>query len=302
MNLRDLEYVLALAETGHFGAAASRCGVTQPTLSTQLARLEAELGVQLFERATGRVLLTPRGSSVVAQAGVVLDEVRQLREIARGQADFLGGRVNLGIIPTAGPYLLAHVLPVLKERHPKMRLYVREGLTAALLERLRHAQLDAAIISRPVEDGSIQSEPIYVEPFVAALPLEHRLARQTVIEVDQLKGENILFLEDGNCMRKQTEAICRRLRNRGAPFEVSGIETLRQMVSGGIGCSLIPYMASIGPFAASVPIAYRQLGAKPPTRTLVLAWRHRFPFAAELRKLAKMLSAELSGRVPSEMV
>ena len=298
MNLRDLEYVLALGETGHFGAAASRCGVTQPTLSTQIARLEAELGVQLFERATGRALVTQRGSAVVAQAGVVLDEVRHLRELAREASDFLNGKVTLGIIPTSGPYLLSHVLPVLRARHPNLRLYVREGLTATLVERLRHAQLDAAIISRPVEDGSIQSEPIYVEPFVAAMPQDHRLAGESVIDVDQLAGDNILLLEDGHCMRKQTEAICRRLRsNRTAAFEVSGIETLRQMVSGGIGCTFMPYLATIGPFAATVPVAYRQVGANPPTRTMVLAWRHRFPFGTELRRLAKMLRAELPGHI-----
>src|SRR4051794_21326178 len=129
MNLRDLEYVLALAETGHFGAAAKRCGVTQPTLSTQLARLEGELGVQIFERATGRVLVTPRGNVMIAQAGVVLDEVRHLREMARAAADFLNGRVTLGIIPTSGPYMLSHVLPLLKERHPKLSVYVREEMT-----------------------------------------------------------------------------------------------------------------------------------------------------------------------------
>lgn len=298
MNLRDLEYVLALAETGHFGAAASRCGVTQPTLSTQLARLEGELGAQIFERATGRVLVTPRGSALVAQAGVVLDEVRHLRELARAAADFLSGRVMLGIIPTVGPYLLSHVLPLLKERHPDLSLFVREEMTSSLLERLRHAHIDAAILSPPIDDGSIQTEPIYVEPFVAAFPVDHRLARHAVVEVEQLAGEKILLLEEGHCMKRQTEAICRRLRgNRGESFEVNGIESLRQMVSGGIGCSLMPSLSTIGPFGKIVPVAYRQLGENPPTRTLVLAWRHRFPFATALRRLAKMLRNELPARI-----
>ena len=298
MNLRDLEYVLALAQTGHFGSAAVRCGVTQPTLSTQLARLEAELGVQIFERATGRAMVTSGGKAVVAQAGVVLDGVRHLRELAREAADFLGGRVTLGIIPTAGPYLLSHVLPLLKERHPDLSLYIREDVTSSLIERLRHAHIDAAILSRPIDDASIQSEPIYVESFMAALPVDHLLAGKAIVEVDQLAGEKILMLEEGHCMQRQTQTICRRLRNnRGDGFEVSGMESLRQMVSGGIGCSLMPYLSTIGPFANAVPVAYRQLGVNPPTRTLVLVWRHHYPFATVLRRLAKMLRSELPGRI-----
>jgi LysR family hydrogen peroxide-inducible transcriptional activator len=298
MNLRDLEYILALAETGHFGDAAGRCGVTQPTLSTQIARLEAELGVQIFERATGRVLVTSRGSAVVAQAGVVLDEVRHLRETARAASDFLTGRVTLGIIPTAGTYLLAQVLPLLRQRHPRLQLYIREEMTSSLLERLRHAHIDAAVLSRPIEDASIQSEPIYIEPFVAALPMEHPLARQSTVDVDQLAGERILLLQEGHCMKRQTQAVCRRFRgNPDETFEVSGIESLRQMVSGGIGSTLMPYLSTIGCFAAAVPVAYRQFRTKPPTRTLVLAWRHHFPFATTLRELAKMLRRELPGQI-----
>ena len=149
-----------------------------------------------------------------------------------------------------------------------------------------------------MKTGSVQSEPIYVERFVAAVPPGHRLAAESAIDSDKFAGENVLLLEDGNCMRKQTEAICRRLRgNRGESFEVNGIESLRQMVSGGIGCSLMPYLATVGPFADTVPVAYRQLGENPPTRTLVLAWRHRFPFATELRRMAKMLKSELPARI-----
>ncbi|HWE04907.1 MAG TPA: LysR substrate-binding domain-containing protein [Tepidisphaeraceae bacterium] len=301
MNLRDLEYVLALAETGHFGAAATRCCVTQPTLSTQIARLEAELGVQIFERATGRVLVTPRGNAVVAQAGVVLDEVRLLRETGREASNFLAGRVTIGIIPTAGAYLLSHLLPLLKERHPRLRLYIREEMTASLLERLRHAHIDVAVLSRPIEDGSIQSEPIYVEPFVAALPPDHSLAKHNALEVDQLSGEKLLVLQEGHCMKRQAQAICRRLRgSHDEAFEISGIETLRQMVSGGIGCTLMPYLSTIGPFAATVPVAYRHFRTKPPSRTLVLAWRHHFPFGTALRELAKILRSELPGMIAGE--
>jgi len=297
-DLRDLEYVLALAGTGHFGAAATQCCVTQPTLSTQIARLEAELGVQIFERATGRVLVTARGSAVVAQAGVVLDEVRHLRETARAAADFLIGRLTLGSFQRPAPICWPMSFRCSGKRHPRLKVYIREEMTSSLLERLRHAHIDAAILSRPIEDGSIQSEPIYIEPFVAALPMEHCLARQEMVEVDELAGEKILLLQEGHCMKRQTQAICRRIR--GSPdetFEVSGIESLRQMVSGGIGCTLMPYLSTLGSFAAAVPVAYRHFRTKPPTRIMVLAWRHHFPFATALRELARMLRRELPGQI-----
>ncbi len=299
MNVRNLEYLLALLEEGHFGRAAARCGVTQPTLSMQIAQLEAELGTQLFERRPRKVIPTPQGQAVATQAAVVLNEINRLREIARMRRDLLAGPFRLGLIPTVGPYLLPRLLPILTDNRPTLRLMLREGLTAALVERVRAADLDAAILSLPVEERDIESEPILVEPFVLALPPGHRLEHRDPIEVEDLAGESLLFLEEGHCMRDQTSAICRRIRRRkGELSPAASVESLRQMVHVGMGCALFPHGATLEPFARTVPVVFRSLGPHPPARTLALAWRRGSPSGTQLRALAVEIRQKLEATPP----
>lgn len=304
MNLRDLEYVVALAEAAHFGRAAAKCRVTQPTLSMQLAHLESELGVQLFERQPRRVLPTPQGRAVAAQAVVVLAEVRRLREVAKAPRDILAGPLRFGLIPTVGPYLLPHLLSLLKERHPALRLLVQEGTTAALLSELAGDALDAAVLSLPIDEREVDHEPFLTEPFVVALRPDHPLAARDQLAPGDLRHEEWLLLEDGHCMRDQVQEICARARGKG--FQAGSVESLRQMVSAGMGCTLLPYLATVGCFKDAASLAYRPLRArKPPARTLVIAWRRRSYAAMRLRSLAAEIRQHLaplcgSFHVPAE--
>ncbi len=297
MNLRDLEYILALAEAGSFGGAATRCRVTQPTLSTQVAKLESELGVQLFERASKRVAPTTVGRSIIEQASVVIDEARRLREIARVAEDPLAGPFHLGVIATAGPYLMPYLLPFFKQHHPRLELYVREDLTHRLLQRLHTLDLDAAILSPPIDDRSLATATIVFEEFVAALPPGHPLAARERLDEEDLAAERLLLLEEGHCLRDQTLLLCDRVRNRShVEFQTSSIESLRQMVAAGIGCSLLPIFATVGPFAEGSCVVLRRFTPPAPGRELVLAWRRSSPHNDVLRSLAETLQRMVDWR------
>lgn len=294
MNLRDLEYIVALADTGHFGRAAARCHVTQPTLSMQIAKVEQELGAPLFERGGRKVTLTKAGEKIVAKAGAVLDTVQEIREIARGSTGPLAGPFYLGAIPTVGPYLLPHILPTLKRLYPDLKLFLREEMTERLLERLRNADLDAAILSLPLDDSALETAPIYTEEFVAALPEGHPLASKRRVTLEEMAGENILLLEEGNCMRDQTLQLCKGARPAAQDeFRASSIESLRQMISAGLGCTFLPKLSTTGSFAEASPIAVRPFKKPVPARDLVLAWRRTYPRAEALSELASALRKDL---------
>jgi LysR family hydrogen peroxide-inducible transcriptional activator len=296
MNLRDLEYLLALADAGHFGRAAAQCRVTQPTLSMQVAKVENDLGVRLFERGPRHVVPTAAGRKVLAQARVVLDEVRRLRGLAHAPGDPLAGGFRLGVIPTACPYLLPHLLPTLKDRHPRMELFLREEVTGRLLDRLHAADLDAAILSLPLADPSLVVETLLEEAFVAALPPGDPLSRAKYVREEDLAARPLLFLEEGHCMREQTLRLCGRPRQSGhVPFQAGSIESLRQMVSAGIGCTLLPALAAEGPFAAATPLVLKPFAPPAPTRTLVLAWRRSFPQGPTLHALARAVRDTFPG-------
>jgi len=292
MTLRDLEYVLALADTGRFSAAAQRCGVTQPTLSMQIAKLEDELGLELFERSHRGAAPTAAGRRIIEQAGVVLDEVHRLRKMAGREPVDLDGPFHLGVIPTIGPYLLPHILPVLQARHPRLELYLREEITDRLLERIRNASIDAAILSLPLDAPLLEIETVYEEDFVVALPTGHRLARRARLSPKDLADENMLVLEEGHCMRDQTLGHCGPPQP-GGRYQASSIESLRQMVAAGIGCTLLPALATLGAFGASAPVVVKPFASPVPRREIVLAWRRSLPQRDAVRELARTLRREL---------
>ncbi len=293
MNTRDLEYVLALAETGHFGRAAARCRVSQPTLSTQVAKLEHTLGAALFERGPRRVTLTPAGQRVVQQARVVLDECDRLRHAAEEVSDQIAGPFKLGAIPTVGPYLLPHTLPVLKREHPEMELLIREEVTASLIQRLIASDLEAAIVSLPIDEPAVVTREVLDEPFVAALPPDHPLAKHKRVKPEALNGEKMLLLEEGHCMRAQILSLCDRRRRDPSEFQANGIESLRQMVGAGLGCTVLPMFAAMGPFAEHSSVQVRPFAGPTPKRPLVLAWRRSCPRGRALEKLADAMSGAL---------
>jgi len=294
MTLRDLEYFVALAETRHFGQAAERCHVTQPTLSMQIAKLEAELGTPLFERGKRRVGLTAAGRQILARAGSVLDGVSEIRELARGAAGKLAGPFYLGVIPTIGPYLLPHLLPELKAIYPEVKLFLREDMTRNLVEQLQQSALDAAILSLPLEVPDLEHVTFFREELVAGLPKGHPLTKGKRIAMKALAGEPILLLEEGNCMRDQALHLCRGAKPADPEgYRASSIESLRQMVSAGMGCTFLPKLSTIGPFAANSPITIRPLHTPTPRRDIALVYRKTYPRAASLKELARALRARM---------
>ncbi|HSE11201.1 MAG TPA: LysR substrate-binding domain-containing protein, partial [Rudaea sp.] len=208
MNLRDLRYLVALAEHRHFGRAAEASFVSQPTLSTQIKKLEDELGVALVERTPRKVLLTEVGREIAQRAREVLNEVDQIRAIARRTLDPESGTVRLGIFPTLGPYLLPHVVPRIRERFPRLELLLVEEKTEVALRQLREGRLDAAVLALPIHDDQLHAEFLFEEPFVLAVPEGHELARRKGLKLEDLSDQSLLLLEDGHCLRDQALAVC----------------------------------------------------------------------------------------------
>jgi LysR family transcriptional regulator, hydrogen peroxide-inducible genes activator len=297
MTLQELRYLVALAEKGHFVRAAEACNVGQPTLSTQLKKLEDYLGVTLFERNKHLLQMTPVGEQIVERARQALGVVDEIRELARrAHDDPMNGPLRLGVIPTLGPYLIPHLLPAIRSGMPKLRLYLREDQTHSLLERLRQGGLDAVLLALPVRGDDIEVASLFREPFVVALPKDHPLARLRRISEAALIGENVLLLEEGHCMREQALAICGNTSSDDREeLKATGIETLRQMVAAGVGCTLLPQLAAV-PGVGSINngmVQIRQFEPPVPTRTIGLAWRHRYPREATIRGLAELILAQL---------
>jgi LysR family hydrogen peroxide-inducible transcriptional activator len=299
MNLRDLRYMIALADLRHFGRAAEACHVSQPTLSTQLRKLEEELGVQLIERAPRHVMLTPAGTDIVMRARRVLAEVEQMRETARRTSDPEAGSVRLGVFPTLGPYLLPHVVPAIRVRFPRLELLLVEEKTEVLLAMLRDGRLDAAVLALPLHEDWLDCEFLFEEPFVLAVPEGHALATAGELSLSRLSNEHLLLLEDGHCLRDQALEVC-ALAGAGEKdgFRATSLETLRQMVAAGVGVTLLPVLAVQPPVPTAASIRLLGFGAHPPSRRLAMVWRRSsarsgflHSFAAVLRDLPPGLLA-----------
>ena len=245
MNLRDLRYLVALADERHFGRAAERCFVSQPTLSAQVRKLEEYLGVPLVERQPRRVTLTSAGEKIVERARRLLLEADAIVELAKTDRDPLSGAIRIALIPTVGPYLLPHVARRLRKDLPRLKLMLYEFQTAPLLEKLRAGEIDMGILALPVPLDGLDAEPLYDEPFTLAVPAGHKLADHERVKVDDLKGETLLLLEDGHCLRDQALEVCSRIRvHEDQDYRATSLETLRQMVAAGHGVTLLPQLAA----------------------------------------------------------
>ena len=290
MNLRDLGYLIALADLRHFGRAAEACHVSQPTLSTQIRKLEEELGVALVERAPRQVMLTPVGVDIVERARRVLADVEQMRETARRTTDPEAGSVRLGIFPTLGPYLLPHVVPKIRTRFPRLELLLVEEKTEVLLNMLRAGRLDAAILALPLHEDWLETEFLFEEPFMLAVPSNHPLASHRDLQLSELIDQHLLLLEDGHCLRDQALEVC-TLAGAGEKegFRATSLETLRQMVAAGVGITLLPMLAVKPPVPHSQSIQLLSFKDPPPTRRLAMVWRRSSAMGAFLRQLAALL-------------
>jgi len=273
----------------HFGRAAEACFVSQPTLSTQIRKLEDELGVTLVERAPRKVLLTDVGREIAARARDVLNEAEQIRAIARRTRDPESGTVRLGIFPTLGPYLLPHVLPMVRKAFPRLELLLVEEKTEVVLERLREGKLDAGILALPVHEDSLHIEPLFEEPFLLAVPDSHPLASRRRLRLEDLAHESLLLLEDGHCLRDQALEVC-QLSGAGerAGFRATSLETLRQMVAAGVGITLLPTLAVNPPVARVEHLRLIEFGAHPPHRRVAMVWRKSSAMHEFLLRLAEV--------------
>ena len=293
MTLQELRYLVALADHSHFGRAAKACHISQPTLSTQVRKLEEQLGVTLFERTNKSVHVTAAGEEIVARARRILADSDAILEAGQRQSAPLSGSFRLGVIPTLGPYLLPWLVPALRRDYPALRLAVQEEMTARLLEGLSSHRLDAALLALPVNQTGLESRPLFDEPFWLATPRGDKLAKGKAVTQDELHGQPLLLLTEGHCLRDQALAICGSPESKGAPegdFRATSLETLRQMVATGLGRTLLPAMALGQPRDSA--IALRPL-AGGIGRRVGLVWRRSYPAARDIELLGKVIVSHL---------
>ncbi|ADC72830.1 MULTISPECIES: hydrogen peroxide-inducible genes activator [unclassified Thioalkalivibrio] len=298
MTLSELRYVVAVADRRHFGRAAEACHVSQPSLSVAIRKLEDELGVTLFERGRGEVSVTPAGEQIVTQARRVLTEVEHLRAVAVQSQDQLAGPLRLGAIYTIGPYLLPELIPVLRERAPRMPLVIEENYTDRLRERLKHGELDAIIISLPFEEPGVVTLPLYDEPFVAVLPGGHPLQDKKTLTLEDMADATLLMLGAGHCFRDQVLERCpacqRTVTADGSTprnMEGSSLETIRHMVASGMGVTILPCTAVGADRYAQRLLAVRRFEDPAPSRRVALAWRTSFPRPEAIEALRQAILA-----------
>ena len=298
MTLQELKYLVALADHGHFGRAAEACHITQSTLSTQIKKLEDFLGVTLFDRSLKRVTPTPIGKEILQAARNVVEEAERIRELAKHAQDPMARTLHLGVIPTLGAYYLPHALTLAHRKHPGLRLLLREETTPQILEHLVDGKLDAGLLALPVTDDNLRVEPLFYEPFYAALPAGHALAAHDELRVTDIMGEKLLLLDEGHCLRDQALDVCGAGATGREEVRATSLETLRQMVAMGLGVTLLPALAvDAGPRVSRKAVEIRPFKAPPPGRTIGLVWRKRAPFPETFERLAATFKAALPAGV-----
>jgi LysR family hydrogen peroxide-inducible transcriptional activator len=287
-SLRQLQYVVAIADELSFRKAALRCRVSQPSLSAQVLLLEECLGVQLFERDHHRVLLTAAGHEVVTRARQLLLGAADVVDAAKRAADPLSGTLRVGVIPTIAPYLLPVLTPLMRERLPRLTVVWIEDKTAMLSARLEQGTLDGALLALESEIGDVERDVIAKDPFVLAAPLDHPLSRTGSDAVlGDLRDASVLLLDDGHCFREQALSFCARAKARELEFRATSLSTLVQMVAQGAGVTLLPAL-SVATEAQRSELRVRAFAAPAPARTIALVWRKSSPLSAALHTLAQL--------------
>ena len=297
MNLRDLKYLVAVADTHHFGQAAERCFVSQPTLSGQIKKLEEELGVTLFERTKRSVEMTHPGEAIIVQARRVLEQADALQQLAQSHQDPLVGPLRMGVIPTLSPYLMPMILHPLQKQYPQIKLVLSEELTGTLLERLGKHEIDAALIATPVDNPDLESMPLFDEPFWLVHPQDHPLTKKKKINQADLDCTNLLLLAEGHCLAEQAMEVChiheRAVRGDLADLRAASLETLLQMVAAGFGSTLLPALALNTVSARNKDVLTRQLKMPDTYRQISLVYRRTFPRHKVLGVFAKIVLENL---------
>lgn len=288
MNIKDLQYFLAVAELEHFGKAAKQCYVSQPTLSGQIKKLEQQLGITLFERTNRRVMLTEVGQQVANAARRVLHEVDTIHDIAKSCSDPMSGKFRLGAFPTLASYIFPDLVPQIKNVTPNLRLILIEEKTTELIDRLRHGEIDAALLALPVHDDLLMAKRLFDDEFMLATPSGHELSRHSMVEQHMLSMHSLLLLEEGHCMRDQALELCQlHGMSQELDFKATSLETLRQMVKAGTGITLIPKIA-IGEHDEGID--YIPFTEPAPTRTIGLVWRKTTARGLAIEKIVDALN------------
>ena len=297
MNLRDLKYLVAVADTRHFGQAAERCFVSQPTLSGQIKKLEEELGIILFERSKRSVETTYPGEAIVAQARRVLEQADALLQLAQSHLDPLVGPLRMGIIPTLSPYLMPLILQPLQAQYPQIKLVLSEELTDTLLTRLAKHEIDAALLATPVENPDFKSMPLFEEPFWLVHPRNHPLSKKKKIMQTDLDCTDLLLLAEGHCLAEQAMEVChlheRAVQGDLADLRAASLETLLQLVAAGFGCTLLPALALNAVSARDEGVLARQLLLPDTCRTVSLVYRRTFPRRKVLEAFTEVVLEKL---------
>jgi LysR family transcriptional regulator, hydrogen peroxide-inducible genes activator len=300
MTLQELRYLVAVADSRHFGRAAEACHVSQPTLSTQLKKLEEYLGVMIFERTHRSVRVTPVGGKIIALARRVVEGAEQIHEFAQSQQGPFAEPLRLGVIPTLGPYVLPWLIPPLQRKYPELKLVVREDLTAQLVERIHNHQLDAALLSLPIPDAELVAWPLFDEPFWVVCPTNDPLARKSSVSVADLDGKTLLLMAEGHCFRDQALEICGTHvpdTAHESDFRAASLETIRQMVAAGFGCTLLPALALPGPAWETSRVKVLRFNARKGFRRVGLVWRESFPRVDDLKLLGTFIGDHLPEKV-----
>lgn len=290
IKLKDLRYLVAVADTRHFGRAAQRCFISQPTLSAQLKKLEHYLGVQLIERQPNNVSLTDAGQQIVARARRILEASDEVVTLARAHRDPLAGRLRVALLPTIGPYLLPRISQAIRRALPRLELRIYEYQTAPMLEKLRGGELDLGILALPVELEGLEARELFAEPFTVALPDRHRLATRERLQVTDLEGETLLLLEEGHCLRDQALEVCSRIgAGESQDFRATSLETLRQMVATGAGVTLLPELATKGAYGDARGVVVLPFAKPVPVRRVGAVWRKTTARQPAIEALAKVI-------------
>ncbi len=295
LKLKDLRYLVALADERHFGRAAKRSFVSQPTLSAQLKKLEGYLGVQLIERQPNQVSLTEAGEQIVARARRILEASDEVVTLARSHRDPLAGKLRLALLPTIGPYLLPRVAREIRKALPRLELRLYEYQTSQMLEKLHAGQIDLGVLALPVNLDGLDSRPLYDESFTVALPEHHRLAKKAHIKVEDLKDETLLLLEDGHCLRDQALEVCSSVgMQEKQDFRATSLETLRQMVATGAGVTLLPELASRGAYGNARGVVLRPFVKPAPVRHVGAIWRKTTARQPAIEAVCKVIEAHVA--------
>ena len=290
-SFKQLRYFEAVARFNHFGRAAEHCSVSQPALSMQIQELEKKLGLQLVERRSKGVRLTVEGREMALRASRILAEVRDLTDFARQRASLLSGALHLGVIPSVAPYVLPPLLPILRDQYPGLDLHIRETQTQVLLQQLLDGTLDLLLLALPVNHPEIETIRLFEDRFLLALPRTHRTQGRVRATADLIKGDRLLLLEEGHCLRDQALTFC-QLRQVDSinTFGASSLSTIVQMVANGLGLTLLPEI-SVDLETRHADIKVMRFAEPEPSRTLGLAWRSTCSRKRDFVELGKLIAS-----------